>query len=92
MAKDKRPKYTDDQIEQMRHWRRNIPDKHHGAYRKGYDKAMNKESMRAAVNGKCLDCMGWMKTEVQKCDIVTCTLWPYRPYQSRRRVESGTVA
>lgn len=81
----KKPKYTDQQKQQMRDWRKGIPDKHNGAYRRTYDKAMAGESMRAAVNGKCCDCMGWVKKEIRQCNIVTCTLWPYRPYQVRKK-------
>ncbi len=62
-------------------WRENIPDVFHGSYRKQYDKAISRQSMRAAINSKCLDCMCWQQAEVKRCDIVTCPLHPYRPYQ-----------
>ena len=67
--------------ERIAAWRENIPDKFHGSYRKQYDKAINRKSMRAAINSKCLDCMCWQQAEVKRCDIVTCPLNPYRPYQ-----------
>jgi len=70
-------------VEQRAKWRENIPDIHNGAYRKLYDKAINKKSMRAAVNSKCLDCMNYQSREIKICSVVTCPLWSYRPYQDR---------
>jgi hypothetical protein len=32
--------------------------------------------------------MGWDKKEVRNCDILSCSLWPYRPYLER--VKSAT--
>ena len=57
-----------------------IPDFFNGSYRRSYDKAMLGKSLRAAVDSKCLDCMCWQQAEVRDCPVVTCTLWPYRPY------------
>ncbi len=68
---------------QIKQYRKDIPPKHKGAYRKAYDKAINKQSMRAAVNSKCLDCMCWQQAEVKRCNIVTCPLHAYRPYQPK---------
>ena len=78
----------DEIIIARRRCRNNIPDIFHGAYRKKYDKAMQGHSIRAAIDSKCLECMGWQQLEVKKCDIVTCPLWPYRPYQ----IKSGAPA
>jgi len=72
-----------DKVEELRRWRGNIPNTHDGSYRRQWDKAIRKESMRAAVNIKCLDCMCWQAAEVKRCEIVTCPLWRYRPYQSK---------
>jgi len=72
-----------DKTEELRRWRENIPNIHDGSYRRQWDKAIRKESMRAAVNSKCLDCMCWQAAEVKRCDITTCPLWRYRPYQSK---------
>ena len=67
--------------ERIAAWRENIPNLFSGSYRKQYDKAINRESMRAAINSKCLNCMCWEQAEVKRCDIITCPLYPYRPYQ-----------
>ena len=80
--------YTDAQRQQMMDWRRQIPGKHNESYRRTYDKAMSGKSLRAATRSKCLDCMGWDKKEVRNCDILSCSLWPHRPYQER--VKSAT--
>jgi hypothetical protein len=45
-------------------------------------------SMRAAINGKCKDCIydrcapGNWRQQVQACTISTCSLYPYRPKSS----------
>lgn len=31
-----------------------------------------------AIRAKCLDCVGYDKGEVRKCDDKRCSLWPYR--------------
>ena len=72
---------TDDEFEQIRRFRANIPDLFNGSYRKKYDKAMRGRSIRAAIDSKCLDCTGWQQTEVKNCSVVACSLWPYRPYR-----------
>ena len=73
--------------EERQKYREHIPDFFHGSYRRLYDKAMGGKRLRAAVNSKCLDCMVWQQTEIRNCPVVTCTLWPYRPYQ----VKSGAA-
>ena len=75
-----------DDLEALRRWRIHIPDLFHGKFRKEWDKAVSKKSMRAALNAKCADCMCWQNTEIKRCDIITCPLWQYRPLQDK---ESG---
>ena len=74
-----------DAYEQIRRWRQNIPDKHNGAYRRTWEAAMLKKSMRKAVNAKCQDCMCWQQNEIKECPIITCPLWPYRPLKSPQK-------
>ncbi len=71
---------NDEVFEIRRKHRANIPDKHHEAYRKNWDMAIQRKSMRAAVKAKCLDCMCWVKMEVQVCTCVACPLYEYRPF------------
>jgi len=75
---------------QVAAYRANIPNLFGGSYRKQYDKAMKRHSLRAAINSKCLDCMCWQATEIKKCNIVTCPLHPYRPYQTDLDSDSAT--
>ena len=70
-----------DDYEELRRWRKKIPDMHNESYRRKWDKAVSKQSMRAAVDSKCLDCTCWQKREIQLCPCITCPLWCYRPYQ-----------
>jgi hypothetical protein len=34
-----------------------------------------------ALKQKCLQCCGYQRLEVEKCTVITCTLYPVRPYQ-----------
>jgi len=34
-----------------------------------------------AIKFHCLDCAGGVTTEVKLCNITTCPLWVFRPYQ-----------
>ena len=54
-------------------------------YRATYDRAVNHESMRAAVNARCLGCTAWQRTEVRDCPALSCPLWAYRPYRETRQ-------
>ena len=33
------------------------------------------QSMRAAIELKCIDCCGWSRPEAARCEIRTCPLW-----------------
>ncbi len=50
-------------------------------YRGTYDKAMAGNSLRAAINAQCLECVQWQRVEVRLCPSTPCPLWPYRPYK-----------
>lgn len=36
-----------------------------------------------AIKFLCLDCSGGFTTEVASCQIQTCPLWAFRPYQRK---------
>jgi len=38
-------------------------------------------SRTAAVKLHCLECSCWQTSEVRKCNVMHCALWPFRPYQ-----------
>ena len=83
-------KYTPEQQIIITKWRtNNIPEKHNGAYRRTYDKAIKHQSMKAAVSAKCLDCSNWQVLEIKQCDITTCPLWSYRPYGFKSAAPRG---
>ncbi len=50
-------------------------------YRNTYKKAMTGKNRPAAVKAFCLECMGWEREEVRKCNSVACPLYPYRSYK-----------
>ena len=58
-------------------YRENIPNIRHGAYRKLYDKAMLGKSLSSMLRCKCLDCICFQPSEVAKCGIPACPLYPY---------------
>ena len=77
---------TDTEIAKLRKdWREHIPDKHNGAYRRTWDKAMAHKGFKAAVTAKCQDCACWVKAEITNCQVYCCPLWEYRPYQQAKR-------
>ena len=51
------------------------------AYRKTYDKAVERRSFRAAIKAQCLECVCWARDEVRNCTDLACPLYAYRPYQ-----------
>ncbi len=50
-------------------------------YRRVYDIAMTGRSLRAAGNSQCIECMGYVFSEVKLCCSPQCPLYPYRPVQ-----------
>jgi hypothetical protein len=39
---------------------------------------MTRISRAKAIKLHCIECSGYEKSEVKKCGILTCPLWPYR--------------
>jgi hypothetical protein len=50
-------------------------------YRRVTESAYLGGSRTDAVKAKCLDCSNWTRKEITLCQVDTCPLWPYRPYQ-----------
>lgn len=63
--------------DQIKEYRKNVPDIRNGAYKKLYDKAISGKSRVAAMKAKCLDCVCWQPSEVGRCGIPSCPLYPY---------------
>ena len=49
-----------------------------------YKKAMRGRSMKAAITAQCLECVQWIRNEVELCVDAGCPLFPYRPYQPEK--------
>ncbi|MBT7757259.1 MAG: hypothetical protein HN732_08025 [Rhodospirillaceae bacterium] len=53
-------------------------------------------TMNYAVRAKCLDCVGWVQSEVSACVSIRCPLWPFRmgdnPLRQKRTVSEKQLA
>lgn len=47
------------------------------------DKA-EKGSLKACLKLKCLECANWQAVEVKLCEIISCPLFPTRPFQGKK--------
>ena len=49
-----------------------------------------------AIKFHCLDCSGGFTAEVGKCEIKTCPLWVFRPYQKssekQQKAHTGDIS
>ncbi len=51
-------------------------------YRKNYLAVVSgKASPRNAIKAFCIECMGYVRSEVSGCDTIDCPLNLYRPYR-----------
>ena len=54
----------------------------------GHLQGHTKKPLLKAIREKCLDCCGHYPSEVRKCHITDCPLWPYRmrknPFHTRK--------
>ncbi len=59
----------------------------------GYDFNVDKPLSRArAIRAKCLECQCGNAAEVRRCQMVDCTLWPYRSGHLSKTALSETNA
>ena len=47
-------------------------------YAKMYKRAMSGKSRKAATRMQCIECMGYVESEVELCTDPGCPLFPYR--------------
>lgn len=59
-------------------------------YHKMIEKVKNGKSRTLAIKAKCLDCCNWSISEVKRCSIEDCPLWPYRPKKKKKAQENNT--
>ncbi len=51
-------------------------------YRKLFDRVTSGgASPREAIKLNCLECCGYVRSEVERCSGYTCAFYAYRPYQ-----------
>ena len=43
--------------------------------------AAGRASPRAAIKAQCMECVGWVRSEVAACTALACPLWGYRPFK-----------
>lgn len=49
---------------------------------------MNMDSVLRAIRAHCLECSGNSKTEVERCGITDCHLYPYRTVGSAQKAHA----
>lgn len=61
-----------------------IPEQARNVAKKGFN-----GGLRAAINTKCKDCMGYelYSMRIRECEMITCPLHAVRPYQKVRKVK-----
>ncbi len=78
------------QQEQIEKRLEDMPETCRGHYRK----AMKGRSMKAAITAFCLECVGYVRSEVDICTDIGCPLYPFRPFQAipwkARKVKAGS--
>lgn len=47
------------------------------------------EKMAAAIRKHCLECSGGCRDMVDRCEVKSCTLYPYRQLDRPRRPQEG---
>lgn len=53
-----------------------IPAKVQGIFKRAY----SGKSRQAAMKAKCYDCCCFVREEIEKCNVSSCPLHPYRPF------------
>ena len=51
----------------------------------------NKLTLKQAVNAKCYDCMGFYADGKVDCEMPSCTLYPFMPYNPNRIKKTKTM-
>ena len=44
----------------------------------------NPKSLRYAITAMCFDCSGYSRPKVKKCEVATCPLHSFRPWQNKK--------
>lgn len=57
-----------------------VPDKHKLATQRAL---LGQITRSTAIRVKCLQCCGYQREEIKVCTVITCALFPVRPYQDK---------
>lgn len=57
-----------------------VPEKHKIATRRAL---LGQITRSTAIRVKCLQCCGYQREEIKTCSVLTCALFPVRPYQDK---------
>lgn len=63
-----------------------VPDKHKIATERAL---LGQIARSTAIRVKCLQCCGYQREEIKVCTVVTCALFPVRPYQDRAEADES---
>lgn len=63
-----------------RYLAQSVPDKHKIATERAL---LGQIARSTAIRVKCLQCCGYQREEIKVCTVITCALFPVRPYQDK---------
>jgi hypothetical protein len=55
-------------------------------------KKTRRGSLQGAIELKCWDCTAWQKSEITHCELTSCPLHAFRPYQPRPQSQPEVAA
>lgn len=59
---------------------KSVPEKHKLATQRAL---LGQITRSTAIRVKCLQCCGYQREEIKTCAVLTCALFPVRPYQDK---------
>lgn len=78
--KPERAVQTDDRKKIDAYVEQSVPDKHKLATQRAL---LGQITRSTAIRVKCLQCCGYQRDEIKVCSVITCALFPVRPYQDK---------
>ena len=78
--KPERAVQTDDRKKIDAYVEQSVPDKHKLATQRAL---LGQITRSTAIRVKCLQCCGYQREEIKVCTVITCALFPVRPYQDK---------
>lgn len=64
---------------------RSVPDKHKTATLRAL---LGQIPRSTAIRVKCLQCCNYERETIKTCSVLTCALWPVRPYQDKPETDT----